>query len=117
MTNEFNDAKFDNSGLVSNDETYNIPIDISDILTVCREYSQLGYNIQHQIEQMMEVGVEEAVNSGMIKAQVLPLIRSFLQSICANCFFGDACDQAYSAIMMLDDYTMKYPQLFIGNKN
>jgi len=117
MTNNFNSAKFENGLVKVDDETYNIPIDISDILSVCREYSQLGHNIQHQIEQMMEVGVEEAVNSGMIKAQVLPLIREFLKSICGNCFFGDACDQSFALIMMIDDYTMKHPQLFIGNKN
>lgn len=97
--------------------TLDIPIDISDILTVCREYSQLGWQMQQQLEYVMEVGIEEAISSGKVNANVIPLMRDFLRVICQNAFFGDASDQSYQAIMMLDDYVAKHPFLFGGTKN
>ena len=117
MANDFNNERF-NSGFSKTDgETFNSPIDISDILNVCREYNQLGSQIQRQIEHILEMGVEEAISSGAVNVGVLPLIRDFLQCIAGNVLFGDASDIAYGVIMMLDDYEMKHPHLFVRSKN
>lgn len=92
-------------------------VDLTDILEVCKQYTVLGWTIQHQIECLIENGVEEAVNSGKVNSQVLPHVREFLKSITERLINTDVVDQAYAVIMMIDHYEMKNPQIFrkVGN--
>jgi spore maturation protein CgeB len=76
------------------DESLDIPLHITDILSICKEYSQLTFQIQKQIEDLSEVGVQEAISSGCVKSTSLPLIKKFLTAISNNLYFGDAADQA-----------------------
>lgn len=93
-----------------------IPLDISDILTVCKNYAVLGINIQQQIECIMEMGIDEAVSSGKVKIEVLPHIRQFLKSI-TDYFLGDAVDQSFAVIMMIDDFEAKNQHLLYKQAN
>ena len=86
------------------DEEYSIPLDISDIITVCREFNKLGWNIQNQVEQILEVGVQESIKSGNVKRESLPHIKSFLKSISQNAYFGDAVTQAHDCIRLIQSY-------------
>ena len=86
------------------DEEYSIPIDISDILSICREYNKLGWQIQNQIESILELGVAEAINKNIVKKESLPHIKSFLKSICKNAYFGDAVNQADECIFKIKEY-------------
>jgi len=86
------------------EEEYSIPLDISDIITVCREFNKLGWQIQQQVENILEVGVEESIKSGHVKKESLPHIKSFLKSICQNPYFGDAVTQANDCIMLIQQY-------------
>ncbi len=86
------------------DEEYSIPLDISDIITVCREFNKLGWNIQNQVEHILEVGVQESIKSGHVKRESLPHIKSFLKSICQNAYFGDAVSQAHDCIKLIQSY-------------
>ena len=46
--------KLDNlDSAVSHDEEYSIPLDISDIISICREYNKLGWQIQNQVENIL----------------------------------------------------------------
>ena len=96
------------------DEEYSIPLDISDIISICREYNKLGWQIQNQVENILEVGVEESIRSGNVKRESLPHIKSFLQSISRNAYFGDASAQAEECIFLIDSY---YEQDIISMKN
>lgn len=87
-----------------NDDEYSIPLDISDIIRVCREFNKLGYQIQNQVEQILEVGVEESIKSGNVKRESLPHIKSFLKAICQNAYFGDAVSQAQDCIELIRCY-------------
>lgn len=90
-----------------NDE-YSIPLDISDIITICREYNKLGWQIQNQVENILEVGVEESIKSGNVKKESLPHIKSFLQQIMKNAYFGDAVSQANDCIRLIQEYEDKH---------
>lgn len=86
------------------DEEYNIPIDISDIIQICREYNKLGWHIQQQVETILEVGIEESIKTGYVKKEALPLIKDFLRQVSNNPYFGDAVSQADDCITLIQKY-------------
>lgn len=89
------------------DDEYSIPLDISDIINICREFNKLGWQVQNQVENILEVGVEESIRSGNVKRESLPHIKSFLESISKNAYFGDAIVQAKECIFLIDSYCEK----------
>ena len=89
------------------EEEYSIPLDISDIINICREYNKLGWQIQNQIENILEFGVEESINKGFIKKEYIPHIKHFLKSISNNPYFGDAGYQADECIHYIKEYEEK----------
>lgn len=99
------------------EEEFEIPIDLSDILTVCKEYNKLGWKIQNQVENLLELGIDEAVKKGIVKVESLPHIKDFLNSICDNAYFGDAADQANECIALIDHFEMRSPSYFKTAKN
>jgi len=99
------------------EEEFEIPIDLSDILTVCKEYNKLGWKIQYQVENLLELGIDEAVKKGIVKVESLPHIKDFLNSICDNAYFGDAVDQANECIALIDHFEMRSPGFFVTAKN
>ena len=89
------------------DNFYNkndIPLDISDIISICKEYSKLGWKIQSQVEIIIELGVQEAINTGVVKSQSLPYIKSFLEQITKNVYFGDSTYQAQECMDLISQY-------------
>lgn len=99
------------------DEEFEIPIDLSDILNVCKEYNKLGWKIQNQVENLLELGIDEAVKKGIVKVESLPHIKDFLNSICDNAYFGDAAYQANECIALIDHFEMRSPSYFKTVKN
>jgi hypothetical protein len=89
--------------LVKNEE-YDIPLDISDILAICKAYNQLSWRIQGQVESIIEIGVNESINSGNITHQSLPYIMDFLKQITKNAYFGDSVAQAQECIELIKQY-------------
>ncbi len=104
------------SSTEDNDE-YSIPLDISDIISICREYNKLGAQIQNQVEQILEVGVEESIKSGNVKRESLPFIKSFLKTISQNPYFGDAVSQAYDCIKLIKAYEAENKIVFATHLN
>ena len=92
------------------EEEFSIPLDISDIINICREYNKLGWQIQQQVENILEVGVEESIRSGNVKRESLPHIKSFLRAICGNAYFGDAVSQAHDCIKLIQEYEYKHKE-------
>jgi hypothetical protein len=90
------------------DEEYNIPIDISDIIEICREYNKLGWQIQQQVEIILEVGIEESIKTGYVKKEALPLIENFLRQVSNNPYFGDAVSQAHDCIQLIQRYEVEH---------
>lgn len=99
------------------DDEYNIPLDISDIISICREFNQLGWQIQGQVENILEVGVEESIKTGKVKKSSLPHIKKFLKAICSNPYFGDANVQAHDGIKLITAYEDKYKISYIVASN
>ena len=95
------------NGIKCVDDEYDIPLDISDLISVCREYNKLGWQIQNQVESILDMGVQQAVEAGLVKRESLPHIKSFLNAICKNAYFGDAADQANACIYLIDEYLIK----------
>ena len=89
-------------------EYLDIPIDITDIITVCKEYSNLGSNLQNQVESILDLGIEESIKTGKVKLQSLPHIKFFLKSIVNNPYFGDATDQCNEIIDIITLYQSKF---------
>lgn len=101
--------KVKNLVLVSNtsneqDDEYNIPLDISDIISICKEFNGLGWQIQNQVENILEVGVDESIATGKVNQASLPHIKKFLKAICGNPYFGDSKYQSLNIIWEIDDY-------------
>ncbi len=99
------------------EEEYSIPLDISDIITVCREFNKLGWHIQQQVENILDVGVEESIRSGNVKKESLPHIKSFLRVIGKNAYFGDAVSQAHDCIELIQAYEEKHKIVTISGLN
>lgn len=99
------------------DDEFNIPIDISDILTICREYNKLGWQIQQQVENILEVGVEESVKTGYVKKESLPLIKNFLRAVSDNPYFGDAGSQADDCIQLIKQYEKQHGIVYTSKFN
>jgi hypothetical protein len=111
------DLNLDSSAPFNEEEEYSIPLDISDIISICREFNKLGWQIQNQVENILEVGVEESIKSGIVKQQSLPHIKSFLHSIGKNAYFGDAVSQAHDCIQLISEYEGKHKIVFISASN
>lgn len=99
------------------EEEYNIPIDISDIITICREYNKLGWQIQQQVENIIEVGIDESIKTGYVKKESLPLIKNFLRRVSENPYFGDAVVQADDCIELIRQYEMKHNIVYASKAN
>ena len=99
------------------DDEFSIPLDISDIISICRDFNSLGWQIQQQVENILEVGVEESIKSGNVKKESLPRIKFFLKKICGNAYFGDAVSQADDCIRLIQDYEEKYQIRQVSNYN
>lgn len=99
------------------DDEFSIPIDISDIISICRDFNSLGWQIQQQVENILEVGVEESIKSGFVKQESLPHIKRFLRKICDNAYFGDAVTQARDCIELIHNYEEKYQIKYVSNYN
>jgi hypothetical protein len=99
------------------DDEYNIPLDILDIISICRDYSSLGWQIQNQIENILEIGVEQSVTSGNVKLESLPRVKYFLQKIVSNVYFGDAASQAQDCLALIQEYEDKYKIRYTSKSN
>ena len=99
------------------DDEFSIPLDISDIISICRDFNNLGWQIQQQVENILEVGVEESIKSGNVKKESLPRVKYFLKKICDNAYFGDAVSQAQDCIRLIQDYEEKYQIRHVSNYN
>lgn len=99
------------------DELFSIPLDISDIINICREYNKLGWQIQTQVENILELGVDESIRTGHVKKESLPHIKAFLKCISQNPYFGDAGTQALDCLSLLRDYEEKNKANFISPCN
>jgi len=93
----------------SADDELDIPLSMTDLLSLCREYSKLGWQMQQQVEMIVELGIQEAIATGAVSVSALPLVKEFLAQIIRNAYFGDAVDQAEECIRMVDDYQSAHP--------
>jgi hypothetical protein len=100
---------------VTEKEEESIPTDMSDIIKVCKEYALLGMNIQSQIDNLLEFGVERSISKSLVKKESLPFIKEFLKSITENVYFGDAVDQADEVIVLIDRYLNKNKVNILNN--
>ena len=98
-------------------EEFSIPLNISDIISICRDFNSLGWQIQQQVENILQVGVEESIKSGFVKQESLPHIKNFLKRICDNPYFGDAGSQAQDCIELIHNYEEKYQIRYVSNYN
>lgn len=101
-THELDALNFINQ--INTEEEYSIPLDISDIISICQEYNKLGWQIQHQVENILEYGIEESITKGIVKKESLSHIKNFLRAICKNPYFGDAGSQANDCIVMIESF-------------
>lgn len=78
------------------------PIDISEIISICKEYSSLGFEIQSQIDYILENGFKEAVKFNKVNLSSIIHIKDFLQKIANLEYLGDAAVQANDSIKEID---------------
>ena len=100
-----------------NEEEFSIPLDISDIINICKEYNKLGWNLQNQIENILEFGIEESIKYGYVKQESLVPIKHFLIAISNNPYFGDAGSQATDCIQIICEYESKNKKQYLSSIN
>lgn len=98
-------------------DVFSIPLCIEDIINICREYNKLGWQMQNQVENILEVGVEESIKSNRVKKESLPHIKSFLRAICSNPYFGDAVSQASDCVELIAEYEERHKLSFVSQIN
>ena len=104
------DFKYNDLTPVDNEkeDELSIPLCIDDIIRICKEYNQLGWSIQTQIENILEFGVEESLKNGSVQIEALPHIKQFLLKICENPYFGDAVSLSTDCIRIITQYEKSY---------
>jgi hypothetical protein len=112
MKNLNDDVMLDMSETEAKEEEYDTPICMDDILIVCREYSQLGNQLQHQVEAVMEMGIEEAIATHSVSISALPFVKNFLLTVGSNGYFGDAAEQARACVLMINLFEEEHPEQF-----
>jgi hypothetical protein len=90
-------------------ETLDNPISMFDIISICREYNKLGYQMQSQVDQLLELGIQDAIKTRVVSAAALPHIKSFLQQVIRNPYFGEAVDQATDCVRLIEDWQDAHP--------
>ncbi len=91
-----------------NDEEFSIPLCIDDIISICKDFNSLGKQVQNQIDNILEIGVEEAIKTGNVQQEYLPHVKFFLQKIIKNPYFGEAASQAQDCLKLIHQYEYKY---------
>jgi hypothetical protein len=81
-----------------------VPLDLSDILAICQEYSLLGFQLQNCLTNILDNGVEETVNSGKLNLSHIPFLIGFLDILSKNPYFGDAAYQAKQVKVLLQKF-------------
>lgn len=81
------------------------PIDISEVIALCKEYAILGSAIQNQIDFILENGVEEAIKNN--KITYIDYIKDFLTKMSAIYYLGDAALQAEDCLNQLNKIKTK----------
>jgi hypothetical protein len=99
------------------DQEYNIPLCMEDIISICKVFGSLGWQIQNQIDNILDMGIEEAIKNGNVKETSLPHIKYFLNTICDNPYFGDAVAQAQDCLFLIHQYEEKYQVKYISTAN
>lgn len=99
------------------DDEFSIPLDISDIISICKDFNSLGWQIQNRIENILKIGVEEAIKEGVVRQEALPHIKHFLQKICTNPYFGDAVSQAQGCLKLIHQYEDKNQVKYCSSAN
>jgi hypothetical protein len=113
---DFINAEIETTSNDKNDE-YSIPLDMTDIISICRDFSSLGWQVQNQIENILETGIEEAIRNGNVKQEALPRIKYFLQQVVSNPYFGDAASQAEDCLCVIEAYENKHKISYISKAN
>jgi hypothetical protein len=90
-------------------DTLDIPIDLSDLISLCEAYSQMTRTMQYQANELIELGIDNALKTRAVSASSLPHIKSFLQQIMRNPLFGDAVAQAQEAIWLIEEWQLANP--------
>lgn len=89
------------------------PIDISEIIAICKEYNSLGFYIQNQIDFILENGFDEAVKFGKINSSNLDYIKDFLFKL-SQIYYLDAAVQAEDLLKEISKYEMKIKRLNVN---
>jgi len=110
-------SKLDKSMTVETTDEFSIPLDLSDIISICKDFNSLGWQIQNRIENILNIGVEEAIKEGVVRPESLPHIKHFLQKICTNPYFGDAVSQAQDCLALIHQYEDKHQVRYISPAN
>jgi hypothetical protein len=78
----------------SDGEELDIPLDISDIIEICQEYNALGFQLQSNLQSILEDGVEVSIASGKINPKFVPFLIGFFDKVSKNVYLGDSAFQA-----------------------
>lgn len=96
----------------ADDEEFSLPLDLTDIIYICREYSKMGFNIQNQVDNILEEGIENSINKGIVKKENIPQIKQFLKAVSSNRLLGDAADQSDECLNLIKQFEYKHNVYF-----
>lgn len=115
LLNEFDTLSVVETLTSNNKDEFSIPLCMNDIISICKDFNNLGWQIQKQIENILEIGLEESIKSNYVKQESLPHIKFFLKQIVNNAYFGDAASQAQDCLELIQQY--EYKSNYISKSN
>ena len=117
LLNEFGTLSVVETLTSNNKDEFSIPLCMNDIISICKDFNSLGWQIQNQIESILEIGLEESIKSQYVKQESLPHIKFFLQQVVKNVYFGDASGQAQDCLNVIQQYEYKYDVSYVSKSN
>ena len=83
---------------------YDIPLSLEDIVDICKQYRELGNEIQNQMDYFLEKGIMKGIKNNEIKRNSLIKIKDFLEEVRKNPYFGDAVLQSEEHLISIKKY-------------
>jgi hypothetical protein len=115
--NEFDTLSLVETLTSDSKEEFSIPLCMNDIISICKDFTSLGWQIQNQIENILEIGLEESIKSEYVKQESLPHIKFFLQQVINNPYFGEAGNQSQDCLDLIKQYEYKYKVNYVATSN
>jgi hypothetical protein len=85
----------------ASENEFSIPLNLFEIIDICKEYNNLNTYLQKQISNIMSEGISHCIENKLVDQKSFPELISFFEKIINNQYFGEARDQAIECVQVM----------------